>query len=164
METIKWNVDGEEFDAVIKYYAYVDGTYLAQFGERYEERNEGDGSGESYASDYFDTLEEAIEFAEKEMANCLGWYDIPTDKGYKVTRTKRGLDTIEYVTAYVERCVVEELAGDILDSGDGPVWGDSTLPDKVRDAAMKAEHSYWKYLDYEDDGYIADVEYWKEQK
>lgn len=124
-----------------KYVVYEDKMMLAQQGERYVEMRENESA--ELCGEVFDTLDEAQEFLESTVNS---W-----DKPYEITRTKRGLDTVSYNCAWIQ---VEEYDDDGM-LEDDPIVLESydSLPDEVRDAAMKHQREYWKFLDYEKDSY-----------
>ena len=122
-----------------KYFVYEDKMMLAEYNERYVEMRENESA--EIVPEEFDTLEEAQAFLN-ELASA--W-----DK-YEIVRTKYGLDTIVYNVAWIEKESYE----------DGKYIGDAvevnrveSLPDNVREAAMKHQREYWKFLDYEEDSY-----------
>lgn len=125
-----------------KYNVYECKTMLAQRGESYMEMRENENA--ELIPEEFDNLEDAHAFLNEITSS---W-----DSDYEVVRTKRGLDTIVYNTAWIE---VEEYADDDptfpIDYED--IEYVSSLPDSVLDAAMKHQREYWKYLDYEQDYY-----------
>ena len=144
-------------ETTYRYFAHVNRMMLCQHDERYVEMDEDERTGYSYQEDWFDIEDEAIAFVKREMADYIA--DELGGKGYKVVRTRSGLDTINYVTGQVERYLVDE-DGEILDYGDDPSTEhhyeghcESSLPDEVRDKAMKVQVGYNAYLDYEADGY-----------
>lgn len=124
-----------------KYVVYEDKMMLAQRDERYVEMRENK-SAELFG-EVFDTLDEAKEFVKGIVES---W-----DKPYEVVRTKRGLDTVLYKSAWVDLEEYDE-DGFVVDD---PITVESydSLPDEVRDAAMKHQEGYWKFLDYEADSY-----------
>ena len=141
-----------------RYFAYVSRMALVEYDERYIERNEDENTGRYYSEDWFETEEDAIAFVKAEMADYvdreLG------GKGYKVIRTRRGLDTIEYCDGTVERHYVD-ADGEVIDYGDDPStehyyrdgFYESSLPDGVRNKAERIMRGYHDYLDYEADHY-----------
>jgi len=125
-----------------QYNVYECRVMLAQRGECYEEMRENENA--ELIPEEFDNLEDAHAFLSKVVSS---W-----DSDYEIVRTKRGLDTIVYNTAWIE---VEEYADDDptfpIDYKD--IEYVSSLPDSVLDAAMKHQREYWSYLDYEQDYY-----------
>lgn len=122
-----------------KYFVYEDKMMLAEYNERYVEMRENESA--EIVPEEFDTLEEAHAFLN-ELASA--W-----DK-YEIVRTKHGLDTIVYNVAWIEEEGYEdgEYIGDAVE-----VDRIESLPDNVREAAMKHQKDYWKFLDYEEDSY-----------
>lgn len=124
-----------------KYTAYDQKVFLAQYGEKYGKRQDGEPDWQ----EDFDTLEEARAWADETAAKILR-----DGNGYNVIKTKRGLDTIEYHEVCVDAVEFDE-DGDAI--GTECVYTASTLPGEVEEAARESERSYWRYLDYEADEY-----------
>lgn len=112
---------------------------LAQRGESYVEMRENENA--ELIPEEFDTLEDAHAF----LSDVVGSWD----NDYEIVRTKRGLDTVVYNTAWIEQEEFED--DDLVDFLD--VEYVSSLPFEVWDAAMTHQRKYWKYLDYESDFY-----------
>jgi hypothetical protein len=131
---------------------------LVEENERYVELDEDAHTGDCYASDLFATEGEAIAFVKAEM-DALVSGDLD-GKGYKVIRTRNGLDSIEYCDGRVTRLLVA-FDGDVLDHGDDPStkhyyqggYHKCSLPDDVREKAMEIQSEYHRWLDYECDSY-----------
>lgn len=113
-------------------------VYAAQVGERYEW-----GREDSEAELLADGL--SCEDALRVMAEAE-WDGEP----YRIVHTRHGLDTVEYQTVCVEKYDDDGAFEAVVDIRE-------SLPEKLRDAMKRAEQSYWKYLDYEEDDY-ANVE------
>ena len=121
-----------------KYFVYEDKMMLAEYNERYVEMRENESA--EIVPEEFDTLEEAQAFLN-ELAST--W-----DK-YEIVRTKHGLDTIVYNVAWIEEGYED---GEYIDDA-VEVDRIESLPDNIREAAMKHQKDYWKFLDYEEDSY-----------
>ena len=143
-----------------EYLACVRRMCLVEEDERYVELDEDAHTGDCYASDLFATEAGAIAFVKAEM-NALVSGDLD-GKGYKVIRTRNGLDSIEYCDGSVTRLLVSP-DGDVLDHGDNPStkhyyqggYHESSLPDNVREKAMGIQSEYHSWLDYECDSYAS---------
>jgi len=124
-----------------KYVVYETEMMLVQQDERYVTKR--DGSVE-LLGEVFDTMEDALGRLNEVVGSWV--------KPYEVIRTKRGLDTIVYNSAWIE---VEEYDEHDEFPIDDPVTiaGFDSLPDSVREAAMRHEREYWEFLDYERDSY-----------
>jgi len=141
-----------------RYFAYVARMALVEYDERYVEHNEDENTGSYYMEDWFDTEDEAVTFVKAEMADYI---DHELDgKGYKVIRTRHGLDTIEYCDGTVERHYVDE-DGEVIDYGDDPStehyykdgFYECSLPDEVCSKADRIMRGYHDFLDYQSDCY-----------
>ncbi len=114
-------------------------------GEKYTEENRYD-EPEDY--EYFDTEAEAAEWVKARIAQLTEENDL-----YHITETRRGLDSIEYHALMIERDVFDpEYDEWEIDESFESEHSTDTLPDEVRAAAEASQRSYWKYLDYEDNG------------
>lgn len=155
-----WNVaDRHEIGSHYEYFAYVRRMSLVEEDEHYVEEDEDIYRGEHYRNEYFDTEEEAIAFVKREMTDYVA--DELDGKGYKVIRAKYGLDPIDYIDGTVERHYISGISGEAIDFGDDPKtehyyengYYASSLPDEVREKAMRIQRGYHHYLDYENDWY-----------
>ena len=142
-----------------EFFAHIDRMLLCRQGERYVELSEDEDTGSSYIEGWFKTEDEAIAFVKDETTDYidreLG------GRGFKVNRTRRGLDSVSYVTGQVERyLIVGEDNKEILDYGNDPKtshfyegYFESSLPEDVRSKAMAVQASYHRFLDYESESY-----------
>lgn len=130
----------------IRFTAYDQLVLMRQVGERYETDNERD-EPEDY--EIFDTEDEAAKWIDARVAQL-------TEDGelYHITKTRRGLDSIEYHNLAIDREVYDaEWDEWNIDDDFESTHSTDTLPDEVRDAAFASERSYHKFLDYEADTY-----------
>ena len=114
-----------------KYFVYDDNNMLSQYDERYIETRENENA--ELVPEEFDNLEDAKAFLNEVVS------DWPST--HEVIHTKHGLDTVVFHVAWIEEETYDEVERVV------------SLPDSVREAAHKHESEYWKYLDYEEDGY-----------
>lgn len=103
-------------------------------------------------SELVDTYDTEAE-AEEAMAAIMRTWDHDTNT---VTRTRRGLDTIEYNDVRVERWDLDEESDDMeIEDIDGA----DSITDELHRAMWRAQASYSAYLDYHADEYYG-VEYY----
>lgn len=140
-----------------EYYASIRRMVLREEDERYVELNLDASTGDDYICEWFDTEREAVDFVRREVADHVaGSLD---GRGYKVHRTRSGLDTIEYCEGGVDRYLMDD--GEIIDYGDDPDtehyyedgYYESSLPEEVRRKAMDVQAGYHGFLDYESEYY-----------
>ena len=120
---------------------YLHKALLHQVGERYCEEAMGT---ESQDMGVYGTEAEGLAALEA----------LRPQLEYEVTKTRRGLDSIEFDEVELHKEIVEvDEHGyeDLLDSD--VVASERGVTDEIMEAAYKAERSYWKYLDYEADEY-----------
>ena len=120
------------------YVVYERRMMLAQRDERYVEMPENESA--EVPGEVFGDKEDALAYLDS-----IKW-----DEPYEIVRTKRGLDTVIYNTAWVD----EEVLKDGYPIEDPvEVTRIKSLPDEVYRAAMKHQSDYWDFLDYEEDYY-----------
>lgn len=110
---------------------------------------------ESYTEDQVGTESEDLGTFGTEAEALALLESIKGGLSYEITDTRRGLDSITFDEACVNRETVEVDADgyeDLLDSETLHVA--SGLPDDVKAAAYKSQGSYHAYLDYEEEGYL----------
>lgn len=110
--------------------------------------------GESYREEAVGTESQDMGVYDTEAEGLAALAALKPQLEYEVTKTHRGLDSIEFDEAELHKEIVEvDERGyeDLLDSE--VVASESGVTDEVMEAAYKAEQSYWKYLDYETDEY-----------
>lgn len=151
--------DRHEIGSHYEYFAYVRRMSLIEEDEHYVEEDEDIYRGEHYRNEYFDTEEAAIAYVKREMADYVSRK--LDGKGYKVIRAKRGLDPIDYIDGTVERHYISGISGEAIDFGDDPKtehyyengYYACSLPDEVREKAMRIQRGYHRFLDYQGDWY-----------
>lgn len=141
-----WTVDANELVKAVKRHEKVNKQYvvyerrmmLAQRDERYVEMPENESA--ELLGEVFGDKDDALAYLDS-----IKW-----DEPYEIVRTKRGLDTVIYNTAWVD----EEVCKDGYPIEDPvEVACIKSLPDEVYRAAMKHQSDYWDFLDYEEDYY-----------
>ena len=129
---------GEEAGRTEDIMSYTLTQYKAAAYEFDEHYNWDETGGEGWDVGTYATLDDAREAAAETLRGS----------GYRITRTRHGLDTVIYEVCEVYDDEAEEVV-DVV----------SSLPDEVRAAMERHQRDYWSFLDYEAESYGCLVDY-----
>lgn len=141
-------MDNDQLLQKTSYYVRADEAYICTVGDRAERHSVGaEGSGEPRIwGEDFGSLEEA---------RAKYWELVEEHTGaYRVTRTRSGCDSIEFVEVEIEKQFLEEDGEDrwlFVDGETVEFW--ESLPKEVERAWNRQLHAYCRFLDYNDMGY-----------
>lgn len=125
------------------YQAHVVKMRMYQYDDRYMQ-DFADGSYEDFEA--FETHEEAVAWV-KATHELM----VTNREDYEVTRTRRGLDHIEYHDYGIIPYEVVDGEVEFDYDHDEVIF---TMPDELRDAINESERSYHRFLDHEQDHYV----------
>lgn len=129
-----------------RYATYIKEHIRTMAGDREEDVEDNCDADEVYCGP---SEEEAVAEAKSRLAEA----------GVEVTETRGGIGSITYLVASVVRYQVDD-GGQVVDEDedgdpieDVEVFYETSMTDEADAAWEKAKKSYWKFLDYDAEGY-----------